>query len=262
LTRVGARGQKLAGPRQLLAGFPPQERGLQGEAMLRAAEVIIAENVHGFYCVPKATAQLPSAQTVIKGQVWEPDTVDCIVRHCAGRSVVHAGAFFGDFLPAVSKALVSPAVLYVAEPNPENYAATEWTVRINRLRNVKLFAGALGRAAATVDIIVKSEQGESLGGWSRVREQTMQIAPERLVQAQVQSIDHLCGESEIGVIHLDVEGYETEALAGASEVIRRCRPMIIVETKPSDAWLQANLTSLGYVTAATSLHGNTVFSVA
>jgi len=230
--------------------------------MLSAADVIIAENIHGLYCVPRAAAQRPSARTVISGQVWEPETIDFIVRHCANRSVVHAGAFFGDFLPAVSKALVSDAVLYTAEPNPENYAATEWTVRINGLRNVKLFAGALGRAAATVDIIVKSEQGESLGGWSSVREQTMQIAPERLVQAQVHSIDHLCGESEIGVIHLDVEGYETEALAGASEVIRRCRPMIIVETKPSDAWLQVNLVSLGYRAAVKSLDGNTVFSVA
>jgi len=74
--------------------------------MLKAAEVVIAENAHGFYCVPRAAAQRPAALKIINGEVWEPETIDFVVRHCVDRSVVHAGAFFGDFLPAVSRALV------------------------------------------------------------------------------------------------------------------------------------------------------------
>ena len=228
--------------------------------MLKAAEVVIAENAHGFYCVPRAAAHRPAALKIINGEVWEPETIDFVVRHCVDRSVVHAGAFFGDFLPAVSRALVADAVLYAAEPNPENHASSLWTVRINGLRNVKLFRGALGRSASTADIIVKDEAGQSLGGWCSVRAPTAQIAPERLVTAQVQSIDHLCRTSEIGIIHLDVEGYETPALEGALETIRRCRPIIIVETKPVDAWLNANLAPLGYKAGDRPLDANTVFS--
>ena len=73
--------------------------------MLPAAEVVIAENAHGFYCVPRAAVQRPAARKIINGEVWEPETIDFVVRHCVDRSVVHAGAFFGDFLPAVSRAL-------------------------------------------------------------------------------------------------------------------------------------------------------------
>src|SRR2546430_2068958 len=98
--------------------------------MLKAAEVVIAENAHGFYCVPRAAVQRPAARKIINGEVWEPETIDFVVRHCVDRSVVHAGAFFGDFLPAVSRALVADAVLYAAEPNPENHASSLWTVRI------------------------------------------------------------------------------------------------------------------------------------
>src|SRR5213082_2315512 len=92
-----------------------------------------------------------------------------------------------------------------------------------------------------------------------VKAPTAQIAPERLVTAQVQSIDYLCRTSEIGIIHLDVEGYETPALEGALETIRRCRPIFIVETKPVDAWLNANLAPLGYKAGDRPLDANTVF---
>ncbi|TLZ00439.1 MAG: FkbM family methyltransferase [Gammaproteobacteria bacterium] len=102
--------------------------------------------------------------------------------------------------------------------------------------------------------------GSTVCAMSSVKAPTAQIAPERLVTAQVQSIDHLCRTSEIGIIHLDVEGYETPALEGALETIRRCRPIIIVETKPADAWLKANLAPLGYKAGDRPLEANTVFS--
>src|SRR2546430_3227840 len=159
--------------------------------MLKAAEVVIAENAHGFYCVPRAAVQRPAARKIINGEVWEPETIDFVVRHCVDRSVVHAGAFFGDFLPAVSRALVADAVLYAAEPNPENHASSLWTVRINGLRNVKLFRGALGRSASTADIIVRDEAGPSLGGRGRGKGAAAPIAPHRLVTAQGQSHAHL-----------------------------------------------------------------------
>src|SRR5207237_10140808 len=174
--------------------------------MLKAAEVVIAENAHGFYCVPRAAVQRPAALKIINGEVWEPETIDFVVRHCVDRSVVHAGACFGDFLPAVSRALVADAVLYAAEPNPENHASSLWTVRINGLRNVKLFRGALGRSASTADIIVKDEAGQSLGGWCSVGAPTAQIGAGGRVTAQVQSTDHLRRRCEVGTHHLDARG--------------------------------------------------------
>src|SRR5437588_12196987 len=115
--------------------------------MLKAAEVVIAENAHGFYCVPRAAAHRPAALKIINGQAWEPETIDFVVRHCVDRSVVHAGTFVGDFLPAVSRAPVADAVLHAAEPTPEHHARPMWTLRTNRWHNVKLCRGALGRPA-------------------------------------------------------------------------------------------------------------------
>src|SRR2546421_6862754 len=174
--------------------------------MLKAAEVVIAENAHGFYCVPRAAVPRPAAQKIINGEVWEPETIDFVVRHCMDRGVVHAGAFFGDFLPAVSRALVADAVLYAAEPNPENHASSLWTVRINGLRNVKLFRGALGRSASTADIIVRDEAGQSLGSWCSARAPAAQIAAPRLATSPGPSVHHPGRTTQIRVTHLHLAG--------------------------------------------------------
>jgi hypothetical protein len=43
------------------------------------------------------------------------------------------------------------------------------------------------------------------------------------------TIDHIVGDSEVGLIHLDVEGSEFEVLVGALDTVKRCNPVIIFE---------------------------------
>lgn len=39
-------------------------------------------------------------------------------------------------------------------------------------------------------------------------------------------------DRHIGVIQLDIEGYEADALKGARDTVRRCQPIIVLETIP------------------------------
>ena len=51
------------------------------------------------------------------------------------------------------------------------------------------------------------------------------------VNVEIDCVDSL-GLEECGLIQLDIEGMELQALVGAAETIDRCRPVIVLEEKP------------------------------
>ena len=48
-------------------------------------------------------------------------------------------------------------------------------------------------------------------------------------------------DRHVGVLELDVEGHEQQALAGAMRTIERCRPLLILEDLPGEGWLEEHL---------------------
>jgi FkbM family methyltransferase len=72
------------------------------------------------------------------------------------------------------------------------------------------------------------------------------IDRDRLVSVQAFTIDSL-GFDRVDLIKIDVEGMEMEALAGAAELIGRCRPVLVVEQiKVDTAALRSWLEDRGY----------------
>ena len=65
----------------------------------------ISYNKYGGYCVPLSSHYRPAAKTVLSKKVYEPDTIEYMLKNCKSGDVVHAGTYFGDFLPALSKRL-------------------------------------------------------------------------------------------------------------------------------------------------------------
>ena len=221
------------------------------------AEFRVAANRYGRYCVPESSSWRPASRCALQGAVWEEKTIEFIRKHAGGGDVIHAGAFFGDFLPAVSQALAPGCMLWAFEPNPENYSATCETCRLNALANVILHNAALGSETGVATMKVR-EGGRALGGMSAIVEK-MTAPIDDHISVPVERIDDIVSDRYIGIVHLDVEGYEEPALEGAMQTISRCRPIIILETVPAE-WCRARLAPLGYRNRGT-VHENTVFSV-
>jgi FkbM family methyltransferase len=196
----------------------------------------------------------PAAQAILRGEVWEHPTLSYLVHASAGKTVIHAGTYFGDFLPALGAAA---SKVWAYEPNEENYRCAQATCSLNRLGNVQLFNAALGRASGQVRFQTQSEAGSALGGRSHVVDHDkaqpgVDSVPSIAIDEVVESKD------DIAVIQLDVEGYETAALSGALKTIERCRPMLVLESKPDDQWWSQHLEPLGYQRTR-ALDDNTVF---
>jgi hypothetical protein len=64
--------------------------------VLTKIDCTLCENSFGRYCVPKSSQHRPAPQDVLRGRVWELNTINFMRNHVVGRDIVHAGMFFGD----------------------------------------------------------------------------------------------------------------------------------------------------------------------
>ena len=128
--------------------------------------------------------------------------------------------------------------------NSENFSCAKTTKEINSLKNIELHHAGLGNKEEKASIQIKdSETGKPLGGRSRFSD----VESEFSETVFLKTIDTTVPEENfVSIIHLDVEGYEEEALTGALNTIGRDKPIIIVESTPSEEWMTKNLYPLGY----------------
>jgi hypothetical protein len=134
---------------------------------LTSVECILCENAFGRYCVPKSSRHRPASQEVLGGRVWERETIEFMRRHVLDRDVIHAGMFFGDFLPGLAPALAPGRKVFAFEPNPESFACAQWTAALNALTNVDMRNAGLGEAKRSA-LMRTQENGRAIGGASHI----------------------------------------------------------------------------------------------
>jgi FkbM family methyltransferase len=228
---AAAGGQPSADPR-----LPPD-----------APDAVVARNEHGLYCVPWSSQHRPVAQAILQSQVWEPDTLDLMRETDREGDIVHAGTYYGDFIPALARSRASGALVWGFEPGWENYRCSEITTKLNGLENVVLRHAGLAATSGTALLATGGPKGLALGGASVVIKDPMRVRYfENEEVAMVALDDVLVSDRRVAVIHLDVEGYEKEALLGAMRTIERFRPMIILESVPRASWVEEHLAPFGY----------------
>ncbi len=217
--------------------------GVDGQVL----DACIAHNHFGAYCVPWHLRKRPAARKVFAGTAYEEATINLMVGECNEGDMVHAGTFFGDFLPALSRGVESGAAIWAFEPNRESFRCADLTCRLNNLNNVQLEHAGLGAEMSELAIRIADEGGRRLGGKSHLLAESYEDQAAGVEQVRVVTVDEAVpAERSVSVVQLDVEGFETQALAGAMGTITRCRPLIILETLPPQNWIDENLVPLGY----------------
>jgi FkbM family methyltransferase len=221
---------------------------------------VIAYNKYGGYFVPLSSKDRPAVQKILKGSIYEPQTINFIKKNCNQGDIIHAGTFFGDFLPGISQSLSKNSILWAFEPNPENFRSAKITCLINNLENIELYNFGLGSEKSTANLLFKLGQYH-LGGASRI---VSKIKKNSTVSIKINSIDNVIpNERLVSIIQLDIEGYENEALIGGLKTIKRCKPIIILEDNNNviqSNWFADNILSMGYEVNQ-KIHNNTLLTV-
>ena len=135
------------------------------------------------------------------------------------KDFIDGGAYIGD--SAIVLQEYDPRRIYAFEPLSENYDLLLETIKLNNLsQTVVPIKKALGLRKESKHIV-------PLGGSSFIsdifNQETGQIS-------EVISIDEFVDEKdlEVGLIKLDVEGYELDTILGAEKTIKRFKPVMIV----------------------------------
>jgi FkbM family methyltransferase len=169
--------------------------------------------------------------------------------------VVHAGTFFGDFLPALGSS--GEGLVWAFEPNRESYRCARITTELNALENVRLTHAALSDTPGEASLITSDREGRASGGGSRLASGAADGRGHETEAVPLLTVDEVVPPGrQVGVVQLDVEGHEQQALLGAMLTIERCRPLLILETVPARDWMEAHLPA--YNRATVLAFGNTV----
>jgi FkbM family methyltransferase len=129
------------------------------------------------------------------------------------KDIIDAGAFIGDSALILNE--LNPRRIYAFEPLKENVLLLRKTIELNNLRNIIVIEKALGSKEG-ISYIFPS------GSASFISKQGKKI--------ELTTIDDfVCKNSlKIGLIKMDVEGYEPEIIRGAELTIKKEKPILIV----------------------------------
>ena len=198
-------------------------------------------NQQGKFYIPTESQHRPAAQTIINGNIWEPQTQEWMKTCYKGGSIIHAGCYFGDALPFLSE-LAKNNTVWTFEPNNVNYLCALKTIIANNLNNVKIFNLALSDEEKILELLTQKD-GILLGGASMIRsngDQSCISIP----------LDDFIHDKKIGLIHLDIEHHEIHALQGSLKIITKHLPALIIEDLQQklekDPWMIEHIQSLGY----------------
>lgn len=216
---------------------------------------LLYENKYGTYIVP-ASHNRPVTNELKRGSVYEPFTIEFIQKNFNNQSIVTAGTYIGDFLPAFKDI----KNVYAFEPVEENYIYANLNKKINSLNNVTLENMCLSNVNEQKNMIT-SINGVLCGGGSKIIHNEQKSSNNIIEKVKSVELDKYLDKSiPISIIQLDVEGHETEALEGGMQTIEKYKPIIIVETKPTKI-TEDKLFSMGYNYHAVKLHDNKILYI-
>jgi FkbM family methyltransferase len=144
-----------------------------------------------------------------------------------GMNVLDVGANIGYFTMLASALVKSSGSVIAIEPNSTNVKLIEASRRANGFNNISIIQAAAGRAPGLLVI----NSAYSNGTTARLPDEIQSLMAATTV-ACLKIDDLVPVDKKIDFIKIDIEGAELNALTGASELIRRCRPTIVSEFSP------------------------------
>lgn len=156
--------------------------------------------------------------------VWEPQTTRLLIRLAGERdaAVVVGGAYIGDQVLPVADALRGRpgGVVHAFEPMPWAFARLRRNLELNGLGNVRAFAAALG-GPGTEEMILRGPP--ALARCTPATEARGAREAEECVRVPSVALDDHVRRARlerVGIVMLDLEGGEEEALRGAESLLR------------------------------------------
>ena len=155
---------------------------------------------------------------------WEPEEAAFLGHHIApGSIVVNVGANVGYTSLVLSKIVGPTGQVIALEPEPLNYKLL--CINTARAGNVLPIHTAAGDATGSIRLNLSATNA----GDHRTAPHEDEIGG---IEVPIVSLDDLLADRTIAAIVSDTQGFDHRVIAGASDLISRCHPVITVEFWP------------------------------
>lgn len=136
------------------------------------------------------------------------------------KDILDIGGFIGDSAILLSK--LTDKTVYSFEASKENFNYLKQTLELNNLKNVVAENVAVGAGDGEIELLFK--------GSATSTSSLMIKNPDYMEKCKVIKIDDYVKEHSlnVGLIKVDIEGYEQEFLKGAMETIKTQRPTLLL----------------------------------
>lgn len=238
-------------------------------AVQRPISFVLAASNHGTMIVSRHDYHMTGptigygvGYQILQNSSFDPVEIDLAVlllrlrQYHNGDGVVglDCGANIGVHTVEWARAMTGWGEVLAFEAQERIFYALAGNIAINNCMNAGARNVALGASCGSIDIPVPDYLVPSSFGSLELRKlekteyigQSIDYSEGRLRSVEMISIDSL-NLRRVDFIKVDVEGMELEVLAGAAETIKRCRPLMLIETLKSDrAALDDVLVLAGY----------------
>lgn len=163
-------------------------------------------------------ANRPSHEILLRRIVHRLYMRDVLSRE---KSIVDIGSWLGDNSIVWAKMLEAPAVVYAIDPSDENIQFAKSVADFNHVTNI------LWQEAVCSDT-----SGQPVGFKGNLDHASFFVTDSQESFLRTDSLDNLvgnCSIRSIGLMHIDVEGFELAVLRGAAEILLKSQPIVLFE---------------------------------
>lgn len=194
------------------------------------------------------------------GSKWEPFHIQLMkLLTCKGERIVDVGAHIGLHVVAMANHVGSNGHIYCFEPSEKIYKELTHNIKLNSLENVSAFPFAIGNydGFCLMNPLPIHDEGHREIHWEGERLLSGRVSAQIYDQVLIHQIDTLGIDTEgiIALVKIDVEGFESQVIEGASQFIGRNRPLFLIEVwledkhrapNPARPAFIAKMAALGY----------------
>jgi FkbM family methyltransferase len=177
------------------------------------------------------------------GLGFEEAETDILCQYARPAShAVDVGANIGLFAVALARAVGPTGRVLAIEPLASNVERLIENAALNQLTNIDFIRAAAGDAEGQITLNLASDP--AYGSTTQVVDKRATGGMTSVRSTQVDSVWQMHGRPPVSAMKIDVEGGEEAVLHGATQLIKTCRPALLVEAN-SPARLQVLVDWLG-----------------
>lgn len=179
-----------------------------------------------------------------------------------GRVAVDVGAHAGNWALNLARRVGPSGLVLAYEALPHYGRALSLSIRLLRVRNIRVRAIAVGERDGKTALRWRSEDNELLTGRTHI--QPGENASSSVAEVKMATLDHDLSSqgiqpSDVGFVKIDVEGAEVQVLRGAANILRVGHPAVYLEVEPP--WLERMGHSAADIFETMKYHGYRPFLV-